>query len=43
MFVGFCAEQRPLATMLSMRGWQAVPATRSHDTRPLTGAYYFIP
>jgi porphyrinogen peroxidase len=45
MFVGFCAEQRPLATMLeSMAGI----SSDSRDaltffTRPLTGAYYFCP
>jgi porphyrinogen peroxidase len=45
MFVGFCAEQRPLEAMLeSMAGL----TTGTRDaltlyTRPLTGAYYFIP
>jgi putative iron-dependent peroxidase len=45
MFVGFSAEQRPLAAMLeSMAG----PAGGARDaltryTRPLTGAYYFVP
>ena len=45
MFVGFCAEQGPLSTMLeSMAGL----TTGTRDaltlyTRPLTGAYYFIP
>jgi putative iron-dependent peroxidase len=45
MFVGFSSTQRPLATMLeSMAGL----AGDSRDaltrfTRPLTGAYYFIP
>jgi putative iron-dependent peroxidase len=45
MFVGFCAEQRPLEAMLeSMAGL----TTGSRDaltryTRPITGAYYFIP
>jgi putative iron-dependent peroxidase len=45
MFVGFSSTQRPLATMLeSMAGL----AGGSRDaltrfTRPLTGAYYFIP
>jgi putative iron-dependent peroxidase len=45
MFVGFCAEQRPLAAMLeSMAG-----LTNGHRdaltryTRPVSGAYYFIP
>ena len=45
MFVGFCAEQRPLAEMLrSMAGVEA--GTRdalTRYTRPLTGAYYFVP
>jgi putative iron-dependent peroxidase len=45
MFVGFCAEQRPLAAMLeSMAG--LTTGTRdalTRYTRPLTGAYYFIP
>ena len=45
MFVGFCAEPRPLKAMLeSMAGL----TTGTRDsltlyTRPLTGAYYFIP
>jgi putative iron-dependent peroxidase len=45
MFVGFCADQRPLAAMLeSMAGI----LSDSRDaltffTRPLTGAYYFCP
>ena len=45
MFVGFCREQRPLAAMLeSMAG--LTTGTRdalTRYTRPLTGAYYFIP
>jgi putative iron-dependent peroxidase len=45
MFVGFSAEQRPLATMLeSMAGLAG--GTRDALTRyshPLTGAYYFVP
>jgi porphyrinogen peroxidase len=45
MFVGFCAEQRPLEAMLeSMAG--LTTGTRdalTRYTRPLTGAYYFIP
>jgi porphyrinogen peroxidase len=45
MFVGFCAEQRPLADMLeSMAGRN--DGTRDALTRymhPLTGAYYFVP
>jgi putative iron-dependent peroxidase len=45
MFVGFCAEQRPLAAMLeSMAG---VTSGRrdalTRYTRALSGAYYFIP
>jgi putative iron-dependent peroxidase len=45
MFVGFCAEQRPLLAMLeSMAG--LTTGTRdalTRYTRPLTGAYYFVP
>jgi putative iron-dependent peroxidase len=45
MFVGFCADQRPLAEMLgSMAGRD--DGTRdalTRYTRPLTGAYYFVP
>jgi putative iron-dependent peroxidase len=45
MFVGFCAEQRPLAEMLDsmagVRGGARDALTRF--TRPLTGAYYFVP
>src|SRR5262249_33437772 len=45
MFVGFAATQRPLAAMLeSMAG--LVNGTRdalTYYTRPLTGAYYFVP
>jgi len=45
MFVGFCAEQRPLTAMLeSMAG--LVSGRRDALTRfthPLTGGYYFIP
>jgi putative iron-dependent peroxidase len=45
MFVGFSADQRPLATMLeSMAGLKS--GTRdalTKYTRALTGAYYFIP
>jgi putative iron-dependent peroxidase len=45
MFVGFCAEQRPLEAMLEN---MAGTAGGSRDaltkyTRPLTGAYYFVP
>jgi putative iron-dependent peroxidase len=45
MFVGFSADQRPLATMLaSMAGLD--DGTRdalTYFTRPLSGAYYFVP
>jgi putative iron-dependent peroxidase len=45
MFVGFCAQQRPLRAMLeSMAG--LANGTRDALTKytsPLTGAYYFIP
>jgi len=45
MFVGFCAEQRPLEALLeSMAG--LTTGTRdalTRYTRPITGAYYFIP
>jgi putative iron-dependent peroxidase len=45
MFVGFSADGRILATMLeSMAG--VTDGTRdalTRYTRPLTGAYYFIP
>jgi putative iron-dependent peroxidase len=45
MFVGFCARQQPLAAMLeSMAGLTS--GTRdalTGYTRPLSGAYYFIP
>lgn len=45
MFVGFCAEQRPLAAMLeSMAGvTNGVRDALTRYTHPLTGAYYFIP
>jgi putative iron-dependent peroxidase len=44
MFVGFCAEQRPLAAMLeSMAGLDGPRDELTHYTRPLTGAYYVIP
>jgi putative iron-dependent peroxidase len=45
IFVGFCAEQRPLMTMLeSMAGVQdGVRDALTRYTRPLTGAFYFIP
>jgi porphyrinogen peroxidase len=45
MFVGFCSEQRPLTEMLeSMAGLD--DGTRdalTRYTRPVTGAYYFVP
>jgi putative iron-dependent peroxidase len=45
MFVGFCAEQKPLADMLrSMAGLD--DGTRdalTRYTRPITGSYYFVP
>ena len=45
MFVGFCRDRRPLAAMLeSMAGLTS--GTRdalTRYTRPLTGAYYFVP
>jgi putative iron-dependent peroxidase len=45
MFVGFCKEQRPLAHMLeSMVGLTSgTPDALTRVTRPLTGAYYFVP
>src|SRR2546429_546126 len=45
MFVGFSAEQRRLSTMLeSMAGLAgASPDALTRYTRPLTGAYYFVP
>jgi putative iron-dependent peroxidase len=45
MFVGFSAEQRPLQTMLeSMAGVNNdVRDALTRYTRPVTGAYYFIP
>jgi putative iron-dependent peroxidase len=45
MFVGFCAEQRPLTAMLeSMAGVRdGVRDALTRYTRPLTGAYYFVP
>ena len=45
MFVGFAATQRPLAAMLeSMAGVTSGTRDRlTHFTRPLTGAYYFVP
>jgi len=45
MFVGFSAEQRPLAKMLeNMVGLtDGVRDTLTIYTQPLTGAYYFVP
>jgi putative iron-dependent peroxidase len=45
MFVGFAAEQRPLAAMLeSMIGLTDGTADAlTRFTRPLTGSYYFVP
>lgn len=45
MFVGFCAEQRPLAAMLeSMAGLaNGMRDALTRYTHPLTGAYYFVP
>jgi len=45
MFVGFSSTQRPLATMLeSMAGLAGgVRDALTLYTRPLTGAYYFVP
>jgi porphyrinogen peroxidase len=45
MFVGFSADQRPLTTMLeSMAGLpNGVRDALTRYTRPLTGAYYFVP
>ena len=45
MFVGFCGEQRPLQAMLeSMVGLKdGARDALTRYTKPLTGAYYFIP
>ena len=45
MFVGFAAEQRPLASMLeSMAGLDGNPRDAlTRYTSALTGAYYFVP
>ena len=45
MFVGFSSEQGPLATMLeSMAGLKGgTPDALMRYTKPLTGAYYFVP
>jgi porphyrinogen peroxidase len=45
MFVGFCAEQRPLVEMLeSMAGLKSgARDALTRYTEPLSGAYYFVP
>jgi porphyrinogen peroxidase len=45
MFVGFCAEQKHLATMLeSMAGLTSgARDALTRYTRPVSGAYYFVP
>ncbi len=44
VFVGFSAEQAPLARMLdSMAGLSGVRDELTRYSRPLTGAYYFVP
>jgi len=45
MFVGFCAEQRPLAAMLESMGGinDGTRDALTRYTRALTGAYYFVP
>ena len=45
MFVGFCSEQQPLAAMLESMAGSAggVRDALTRYTRPLTGAYYFVP
>ena len=44
MFVGFCAEQRPLAAMLdAMVGKDGPRDALTRYTRPLSGAYYVVP
>jgi len=45
MFVGFSRTRTPLQTMLeSMAGADAAPRDAlTLYTRPLTGAYYFVP
>jgi putative iron-dependent peroxidase len=45
MFVGFCASQRPLSAMLdSMAGrTTGVRDALTRFSRPISGAYYFIP
>jgi putative iron-dependent peroxidase len=45
MFVGFSADQRRLSTMLESMAGHAGGArdALTRYTRPLTGAYYFVP
>jgi putative iron-dependent peroxidase len=44
MFVGFSARQEPLAAMLvSMAGVSGARDALTRYSRPLTGAYYFVP
>ncbi len=44
MFVGFSSDQRRLSTMLeSMAGLAGSRDALTRYTRPLTGAYYFVP
>jgi putative iron-dependent peroxidase len=46
MFVGFSARQEPLATMLESMAGLAGGSTRdalTRYTKPVTGAYYFVP
>ena len=45
MFVGFCSVQPPLSTMLESMAGLASGArdALTYYTRPLTGAYYFVP
>jgi putative iron-dependent peroxidase len=44
MFVGFSAARRPLHTMLeSMAGVSGERDALTYYSRPLTGAYYFVP
>jgi len=44
MFVGFCAAQRPLHSMLeSMAGVAGPRDALTMYARPLTGAFYFVP
>jgi porphyrinogen peroxidase len=44
MFVGFCNSRQPFEAMLeSMAGMTGAPDALTRYTRPLTGAYYFVP